>query len=104
MMYLLRLTPTDLVVDTSPGRLYCIRDSEISSPEDFSFLGVPTHLSPIALWNRHEIVSVTVNLNKLNISRHFADAISAPKSVGYPTHCLRVVTCRKVVIHDIPYA
>jgi len=33
-------------------------------------------LWPIGLWNPHEIVSVTVNLNAIDISKHFADAIS----------------------------
>jgi hypothetical protein len=52
--------------------------------DDFSFWRVITCLRPIGLWNPHEIVSVTVNLNSIDISRDFADAISAPKSVGYP--------------------
>ena len=100
----LRLTSTDLVADVSPGRLYCTCNSEFSSPYDFSFVGVATRLRRIGLWNAHEIVSVTVNLNSINISRHFADGISALKSVRYPTRSLLVVTRRKVVIPEIPYA
>jgi hypothetical protein len=49
-------------------------------------------------------LSVTVNLNSINISRHFAYAISASKSVWYLAFRLRVVMRRKVVIHEIPYA
>jgi len=58
----------------------------------------------IGNWNPHEIVSVTVNLNSIHISRHFADAISALQSVGYSARSLHVVTRWKVVIHEIPYA
>jgi len=54
MMNSLQLTSTDLVADASPGWL---------------------------AWNQLGIVSAIVNLNWIDISRHFADAISAPKSV-----------------------
>jgi hypothetical protein len=46
-----------------------------------SFLGVTTRLWLIGLWNPHKIVSATVNLNSIDLSRHFASAISAPKAV-----------------------
>jgi hypothetical protein len=59
----------------------CFRNLVLSNPDDFSFLGVATRLWPIGLWNTREIVSVTVNLNSGDIPRHFADAISAPKSL-----------------------
>ena len=45
------------------------------------FVGVATRLWPIGLWNPHKIVTVTVNLISIGISRHFADAISDLKSV-----------------------
>ena len=59
----------------------CICNLALAIPDDFSFLGVATRLWPIGLWNPQEIVSVTVNLNSVDTSRYFADAISAPKSV-----------------------
>jgi hypothetical protein len=79
----------------------CFCNGSLSNADDFSFSGVAIRLRPIGLWNPHEIVSVTVNLNSIDISRHLADAISAPKSVWYIT---RIVTRRKGVIHEIPYA
>jgi len=82
----------------------CFYNVSLSNPYDFSFLGVATRLWLIGLWNPHEIISVTVNLNSIIISRHFADAISALKSVWYLARRLHVVTRPKVVIHEIPYA
>jgi len=66
MMNSLHLTSTDLVADTSPG------------------------------WWPLVSTRIVVNLNSIDISRPFADAISALKSVSYLTRGLRVATRRKV--------
>jgi len=84
--------------------LFCFCNSYISSSYDVSIVGITMRLWPIGLWNPHKIVSVTVNLNSIDISRHFADTISALKTVLYLVGNLRVVACRKGVIHAIQYA
>jgi len=61
----------------------CFCNGSLSNPYNFSFFGVAMRLWPIVLWNPLEIISVIINLNSINISRHFADAISALESVGY---------------------
>jgi hypothetical protein len=73
----------------------------LSNADDLSFSGVATHLWRIGLWNPHKILSATVNLNSIDISRHFADLISALKCGWYRTCQLCVLTYRKGVIHDI---
>jgi hypothetical protein len=87
----LKLTSTDLLADTSPGQLASRTNSQLSlhpltsigytSQASLRLQGVATRLCPIGLWNGHEIFCVTVNVNSIDISRHFADAISALKSV-----------------------
>jgi len=84
--------------------LFCICDSWISSAYDFSSIAVATRLCAIGLCNPHEIISATVNLNSIVLSRNFAFAISAPKSVWYFARRLRGMKCRKRVIHVIQYA
>jgi len=52
----------------------------MSIPDDF-IVGVATRLWAIRLWNPQQIVSVTVNFDSIDISRHFAGAISALEAV-----------------------
>jgi len=73
------------------------------NPDTFSFSCMVTRLWLIGIWYPDEIISVIVTINLIVISRHFADAISSLKSSSYLARRLYVVTCRKRVIHEIPY-
>jgi len=55
-----------------------ICDSKISSLFDFQFIGVATHPWQMGLCNEQEIISATVNLNAIDLSKYFTDTISAP--------------------------
>jgi len=121
-----QLTLTDLVADASPGWLESGINSELSMLL-WTSIGRTFHASlylrfvdlksiwllvhscrdaSLVDWRLKSArnVSSTVDHNSIVISSHFASAISAPQSVWYLASRLRVVMCRKGVIHEIQYA
>lgn len=95
----------NLVTDGTPGNLATVSIGHclLSTPYNIRLGGVIMWLWPNGTRNLHCILSVTVSVNSIEISRSWADAIGALKSVWYVACNVSVETCQSGVIYEISY-